>query len=103
VQFANQLQIHEKLSITEAVIKAAVLRLRPILMTTGAMIFGVAPLLFSQYGLANSERDIGLVIFFGMLIGTCFTLFVIPTVYTYLAIDHRQGDRNDKTDPRVDV
>ena len=85
VQFANKLQETEGLSIKEAAIKAAALRLRPILMTTAAMIFGITPLIFEKMGLANSQRDIALVIFFGMLIGTCFTLFVVPTIYTYLA------------------
>ena len=85
VQFANVLQETEGLSIKDAVIKSASLRLRPILMTTGAMIFGVLPLIFADTGLANSQRDIALVIFFGMLIGTCFTLFVVPAIYTYLA------------------
>jgi len=85
VQFANKLQETEGLGIKDAVVKAAALRLRPILMTTAAMIFGVLPLIFAKTGLANSQRDIALVIFFGMLIGTCFTLFVVPTVYTYLA------------------
>jgi multidrug efflux pump len=88
VQFANSLQQTEGLSIKDAVIKSASIRLRPILMTTAAMIFGVLPLIFSIKGLANSQRDIALVIFFGMLIGTCFTLFVVPTIYTYLAKKH---------------
>ena len=85
VQFANSLQETEGLSVKDAVMKAAAIRLRPILMTTAAMIFGVVPLIFATTGLANSQRDIALVIFFGMLIGTCFTLFVVPTIYTYLA------------------
>ncbi|MSP53982.1 MAG: efflux RND transporter permease subunit [Gammaproteobacteria bacterium] len=91
VQFANKLQETEGLSVKEAVIKAASLRLRPILMTTAAMIFGVTPLLFSKIGLANSQHDIALVIFFGMLIGTLFTLFVVPSLYTYLA--HKRSPR----------
>jgi multidrug efflux pump len=85
VQFANVLQETEGLSVKDAIVKSASLRLRPILMTTAAMIFGVLPLIFSKTGLANSQRDIALVIFFGMLIGTCFTLFVVPAIYTYLA------------------
>jgi multidrug efflux pump len=85
VQFANQLQEQDGLSVKDAVVKAASIRLRPILMTTAAMTFGVLPLIFAVKGMANSQRDIALVIFFGMLIGTCFTLFVVPTIYTYLA------------------
>jgi multidrug efflux pump len=85
VQFANQLQLTEGYPVKEAVIRAASLRLRPILMTSAAMIFGVTPLLFVNTGLANSQHGIALVIFFGMLIGTVFTLFVVPTMYTYFA------------------
>tara|TARA_R110000868_G_scaffold410505_4_gene698869 strand:+ start:113321 stop:116407 length:3087 start_codon:yes stop_codon:yes gene_type:complete len=88
VQFANEAQEKEGLSVKEAVIKGATLRLRPILMTTAAMVFGVVPLIFSTEGLANSQRDIAMVIFCGMLIGTCFTLFVVPTMYTL--IGHRR-------------
>lgn len=88
VDFANKLQIHEGLSIPEAIIKAAALRLRPILMTTGAMILGVVPLILASGAGAMSRFDIGLVIASGMLIGTCFTLFVVPTMYTFLAKDH---------------
>jgi multidrug efflux pump len=89
VDFANNLQRHEKLSIREAIIKSASTRLRPILMTTIAMIFGVFPLLIAEGAGAVSRFDVGLVIFTGMLIGTCFTLFVVPTVYTFMAKDHR--------------
>lgn len=89
VQFANKVQITEGKSIHDAIVEGASLRLRPILMTTAAMMFGVFPLLFSTHGLANSQRDIAMVIFCGMLVGTVFTLFVVPTIYTYLAHDRR--------------
>lgn len=68
----------------DAVIEAAKHRLRPILMTTFAMIFGVVPLIFAQGAGSNSRFDLGIVIFFGMLIGTIFTLFVVPTVLMQL-------------------
>ena len=58
-------------------------------MTTAAMVFGVFPLLIASGAGAVSRFDIGLVISAGLLIGTCFTLFVVPTMYTYLAADHR--------------
>lgn len=87
-EFANKLQEVEKLSVHDAIVKAAALRLRPILMTTAAMIFGVVPLLVATGPGAHSRFDIGLVIASGMLIGTCFTLFVVPTVYTFLAKRH---------------
>ncbi len=88
VQFANKAQETEGLSVTEAVIRGATLRLRPILMTTAAMVLGVVPLLFASEGLANSQHGIALVIFCGMLIGTLFTLFVVPVFYTLIARRH---------------
>ncbi|OAI49426.1 acriflavine resistance protein B [Gammaproteobacteria bacterium SCGC AG-212-F23] len=91
VQFANQLQKLEGLSITESIIKSATLRLRPILMTTAAMVLGVLPLILANGAGAQSRFDIGLVIATGMLIGTCFTLFVVPTMYMFFAKDHQHG------------
>lgn len=88
VDFANKIQEHEGLSIQDAIVKAASLRLRPILMTTAAMVLGVVPLILASGAGAKSRYDIGLVIASGMLIGTCFTLFVVPTMYTFFAKDH---------------
>ncbi len=68
--------------------KSAAIRLRPILMTTSAMVFGVVPLLIASGAGAVSRFDIGLVIATGLLIGTGFTLFVVPTLYTFIAADH---------------
>jgi multidrug efflux pump len=85
VEFANQLQEHEGLNARDAVIKSSMLRLRPILMTTVAMVLGVLPLILASGAGAKSRFDIGLVIAAGMLIGTCFTLFVVPTMYTIFA------------------
>lgn len=90
VSFANQLQSEQNLSKREAVEEAASIRLRPILMTTAAMVFGVVPLLMAAGAGAVSRFDIGLVISLGLLVGTCFTLFVVPTMYTYIAADHRR-------------
>lgn len=84
VDFANKLQEQGK-SASEAVIEASRLRLRPILMTTFAMVFGAIPLAFSSGAGAETREQIGLVIVGGMTIGTLFTLFVIPVVYTYLS------------------
>lgn len=89
VDFANHLQLQKNLSIREAVEEAAAIRLRPILMTTAAMVFGVVPLLLASGAGAVSRFDIGLVISMGLLVGTMFTLFVVPTMYTYIAEDHR--------------
>jgi multidrug efflux pump len=84
VEFANHLRKEEKLSSREAIERAAAIRLRPILMTTGAMVVGLLPLLIATGAGAASRFDIGLVIFSGMIIGTFFTLFVLPTLYTFL-------------------
>ena len=89
VDFANHLQREKNLDKRAAVEESAGIRLRPILMTTAAMVFGVLPLLIASGAGAVSRFDIGLVIASGLLIGTCFTLFVVPTMYTYIAEDHR--------------
>jgi multidrug efflux pump len=84
VEFANQLRAQGH-PIREAVIESATLRMRPILMTTGAMVLGAVPLALATGAGAESRQDIGWVIVGGLLVGTLFTLFVIPVVYTYLA------------------
>ncbi|RLA21216.1 MAG: multidrug transporter AcrB [Gammaproteobacteria bacterium] len=83
VEFANQLQDkgHE---LGEAIIEASVLRLRPILMTTSATVLGSMPLALASGAGAESRQQIGWVIVGGLLFGTILTLFVIPTVYSYL-------------------
>jgi multidrug efflux pump len=83
VEFANQLQ-DEGRSKLDAVIEAAVLRLRPILMTTGAMVLGALPLALATGAGAESRQQIGWVIVGGMSLGTLLTLFVVPTMYTLL-------------------
>jgi len=100
VDFANKLQQNKGLSIHDAIIQAAAIRLRPILMTTLSMVFGVIPLLMAVGPGAVSRFDIGLVIASGMLIGTCFTLFVLPTVYSFIAHDHSKMShaKNNKLD-----
>jgi multidrug efflux pump len=87
VQFANDLQREGK-NKREAVESAAAIRLRPILMTTAAMVLGVIPLLTATGAGAVSRFDIGLVISTGISIGTLFTLFVVPAMYIFLAEDH---------------
>jgi multidrug efflux pump len=88
VDYANHLQENEKLSRREAIERAAAIRLRPILMTTAAMVVGMVPLLTATGAGAASRFAIGLVIAAGMTIGTLFTLFVTPVVYSYVARDH---------------
>jgi multidrug efflux pump len=88
VDFANRLQ-REGRTRREAVEMAAAIRLRPILMTTAAMVLGVVPLLTASGAGAVSRFNLGLVIFTGIGIGTLFTLFVVPAVYLLLAAEHR--------------
>ena len=89
VEFANQQQEAGKERL-EAVVEAATLRLRPILMTTGAMIFGAVPLALAAGAGAESRQQIGWVIVGGMTLGTLLTLFVVPSVYTLLGRVHRE-------------
>ncbi|MFD2642581.1 MexW/MexI family multidrug efflux RND transporter permease subunit [Pseudomonas japonica] len=97
VEFANEIQVRDGLGRAEAIIRAAQIRLRPVLMTTAAMTFGVVPLLFASGAGANSRFGLGVVIVCGMLVGTLFTLFVLPTLYSWLARDHRvQGVRQQQ-------
>jgi multidrug efflux pump len=84
VEFANQMR-DEGLAVKEAVRRSAELRLRPILMTTGAMVLGAIPLALATGAGAESRSQIGWVIVGGMTVGTLLTIFVVPTVYTLLA------------------
>ena len=86
-EFANKIQLSGK-SKFDAVIEATSIRLRPILMTTAAMVLGVIPLIFASGAGAASRFNMGLVIATGLAIGTLFTLFVVPAVYMALAADH---------------
>ena len=91
VEFANQLQIHERLSRRAAVEKAATIRLRPILMTTVSMVVAMFPLLVASGPGAASRFAIGLVIASGLGIGTLFTLYVVPAMYLLIARDRNQN------------
>ena len=91
VDYANHIQDSEGLSRRAAIEKAAAIRLRPILMTTAAMVVGMVPLLVASGAGAASRFSIGLVIASGMAIGTLFTLFVTPAVYTYIAADRSKA------------
>ena len=84
VQFANQLRQTgmDKLS---AVIEAAGTRLRPILMTSAATVFGHLPLVFASGPGAGARNSIGITLVSGMIIGTFFTLFVVPSIYMLVA------------------
>ncbi len=85
VQFANQQRAEHGLARREAIIASAKVRLRPILMTTAAMALGVVPLIIAQGAGAAARYSMGLVIFTGILVGTMFTLFVVPMFYTFIS------------------
>ncbi|MBO9356629.1 MMPL family transporter [Bordetella petrii] len=89
VEFANQLR-DEGRDIVEAVVEASVLRLRPILMTTGAMVLGTLPLAISHGAGAESRQQIGWVLVGGLMLGTLLTLFVVPVAYTLIAVARRK-------------
>ena len=88
VEFANHLreQGREKL---DAVIEAATTRLRPILMTTAATVVGHFPLVIASGPGAGARNSIGIMLVSGMIIGSAFTLFVVPVFYQLIAADHR--------------
>ncbi|GGY31317.1 acriflavine resistance protein B [Rhodanobacter panaciterrae] len=94
VQFANQSQL-DGMSKREAIEHAAAVRLRPILMTTAAMVLGVLPLVIASGAGAAGRFNMGLVISTGLAIGTVFTLFVVPAFYLLLAADHHGGQPSD--------
>ena len=87
VQFANELQIAGKTKLA-AVIEASATRLRPILMTTAATVFGHLPLVFATGPGAGARNSIGIMLVSGMIIGTAFTLFVVPSIYVLVARTH---------------
>ena len=88
VEFANEQQKHFGKNKREAIVAAAGIRLRPILMTTAAMVLGVAPMIFASGAGAVSRFNMGLVIAGGLSIGTLFTLFVVPAAYMLIGADH---------------
>ncbi|PQJ68270.1 multidrug efflux RND transporter permease subunit [Photobacterium angustum] len=88
-EVAKEEQLYHGKNRLEAVMEAAKIRLRPILMTTCAMIAGLIPLLYASGAGAASRFSIGIVIVAGLSIGTLFTLFVLPVIYTFLASEHK--------------
>ncbi|RJF64414.1 efflux RND transporter permease subunit [Rhodopseudomonas palustris] len=91
VAFANQIQREQGLGRRDAILQSAKVRMRPVLMTTAAMVAGLVPLLFAEGAGAASRFAIGIVVVMGMLVGTLFTLFVLPAFYTLLAADRHAG------------
>ncbi|TIS96664.1 efflux RND transporter permease subunit [Mesorhizobium sp.] len=100
VEFANQQREHHGMRRRDAIVASARVRLRPILMTTAAMALGVVPLIISSGAGAAARYSMGLVIFTGILVGTMFTLFVVPMFYTFIAskdLPHHA----EKPDPKL--
>tara|TARA_R110001583_G_scaffold30866_2_gene106162 strand:+ start:14033 stop:17170 length:3138 start_codon:yes stop_codon:yes gene_type:complete len=96
-EVAKEEQLHHGLNRIDAVKKAATVRLRPILMTTAAMVAGLIPLLFATGAGAVSRFGIGMVIVAGLSIGTLFTLFILPVIYSYIASNHEKRKDFDET------
>jgi multidrug efflux pump len=98
VQFANELQKAGRTKM-QAIIEAASVRLRPILMTTAAMVLGVVPLVIASGAGAAGRRSMGIVLFTGLSIGTLFTLFVVPAMYILLGANHARDQQPPATAP----
>ncbi len=95
MEFANQLR-EQGLDTLAAIKKSATQRLRPIMMTTGAMVLGALPLALATGAGAESRKQIGWVIVGGMSLGTLLTIFVVPTMYTLLARKFAPGAKKEK-------
>ncbi|HZR57097.1 MAG TPA: efflux RND transporter permease subunit [Terriglobales bacterium] len=101
VEFANHLQETGKTKL-EAIIGAAGTRLRPILMTTAATVFGHFPLVFATGPGAGARNSIGIMLVSGMIIGTAFTLFVVPSIYMLVAKTHTALHDEPEAEPTFD-
>ena len=101
VQFANELQRSGRPKLA-AIQEAAAVRLRPILMTTAAMVVGVIPLVIASGAGAAGRRAMGIVLFTGLSIGTMFTLFIVPAVYILLSADHGHEERAGAAQPSAE-
>jgi multidrug efflux pump len=94
VEFANHLQ-QQGMSKLEAIAHGASVRLRPVLMTTGATVVGHFPLVLVTGAGAEARNSIGIILVAGMLIGTLFTLFILPSVYLVLASEHTADETDE--------
>jgi multidrug efflux pump len=101
VEFANHLQEQGR-SKLEAVIEAAGTRLRPILMTTAATVFGHLPLVFASGPGAGARNSIGIMLVTGMIIGTAFTLLVVPSIYMLVARTHRSTEVTEEEEEELE-
>jgi multidrug efflux pump len=102
VQFANQLQ-EEGFDKISAIIQAAATRLRPVLMTTAATVAGHTPLILAHGPGAAARNSIGTVLVSGMIIGTAFTLFVVPSIYVVVAKTRKKASARPKSLPKGDA
>lgn len=93
VQFANELQRAGRTKF-DAIVEAAGIRLRPILMTTAAMVLGVFPLVIASGAGAAGRQAMGWVVFAGLSVGTLFTLFVVPAMYMFLGAEYARGAKS---------
>lgn len=100
-EVAKEEQLNHGKNKMEAIMTAAKLRLRPILMTTAAMIAGLIPLLYASGAGAVMRFSMGVVVVAGLAIGTLFTLFVLPVIYTYLGSNHEPEPVFDENAPRI--
>src|SRR5262249_26637429 len=103
VEFANNLQEEKGLDKLHAVIEAAATRLRPILMTTAATVMGHFPLVFATGPGAGARNSIGMMLVTGMIIGSAFTLFVVPAIYVLVAKTHRAVGSETENQPEPEV
>ena len=100
VEFANELQA-KGLEKVAALREASLTRLRPVLMTTAATVFGHAPLIFVTGAGAEARNSIGIVLVAGMIVGTLFTLFVVPAFYSIIAAKHRPHEEMDEEELEI--
>jgi multidrug efflux pump len=100
VEFANKLQ-EKGADKLHAVVEAATTRLRPILMTTAATVMGHTPLVFARGPGAGARNTIGIMLVTGMIIGSAFTLFVVPSIYVLLARTHKSVAEVAEEEPKV--
>jgi multidrug efflux pump len=100
VEFANKLQA-QGLGVLQAAREASLTRLRPVLMTSAATVFGHMPLVFVSGPGAEARNSIGIVLVTGMVVGTLFTLIVVPVFYTLLASKHRKVEEADSDEGEV--
>lgn len=103
VEFARQLQDNQYLSVKTSIIEAAVLRLRPILMTTATMVLAAIPLVLVQGPGAHARNQLGWVILGGMSIGTLFTLFILPVFYTLVYHSKPSTDKINKSRNKIET